>query len=233
MQRYFVEIKDSEVIFLESDVHHILHVLRMNKGDKIELIYSKKLFLGEIDSINPLHVKVVEQLPSDVELASDVNIIFALSKGDKNDFVIQKATELGANKITFVSTKRCVVKTDEKDFAKRLVRYEKIAKEAAEQCHRLVVPSISYKSSLKDLELADINLVAFEKEAGDTSNSFENIRKNKSINIVIGPEGGFEDSEIDLLKSLGYQVVSLGKRILRCETAATYALSVISYLLEK
>lgn len=233
MQRYFVTIEDNQVLLDDLDVHHITHVMRMTKGDNLELVFDQKLYLGVISSINPLKVEIVKELSTDVELDSVVTIIFALSKSDKNDFVIQKATELGVKRIIFVPTKRSIVKMDKNDFDKKMTRYEKISKEAAEQCHRLVIPDILYHSSIDKLPLSDINLVAYEEVAGNTTQSFDEINRNKSVSVFIGPEGGFDEQEIALLKDKGFTTISLGKRILRCETAAVYALSVISYLLEK
>ena len=129
------------------------------------------------------------------------------------------------------------MKFDDKTLSHKLERFEKIAKEASEQSHRLRIPEIVGVVDLKNIPnelLSDINLVAYEKEAGNTDFLFSNVNKGKSVSIMIGPEGGFSEEEVNLLTSkYNFRRVSLGKRILRTETAAVYALSVIGALLEK
>ena len=121
------------------------------------------------------------------------------------------------------------------DFNRKKERYLNIAKEAAEQCHRQRIPEIEYVGDIKGINnhLCDVNLFAYELEAGKSTNLAKVVDTAKSISIIIGPEGGFDEGEANYLKSLNFVPVSLGKRILRCETAAVYALSVISYLLDK
>jgi 16S rRNA (uracil1498-N3)-methyltransferase len=235
MQRYFVEYIDNNIVFDADDVHHIKNVMRSHIGDKIEVVFSKKLFIAEIASLNPLSINLVSELSVDCELEKDVTLFFALSKGDKNEFVIQKATELGAKRIVLLETSRCVVHYDQKDIAKKLTRFQKIAKEASEQSHRLIVPEVVGVYNIKNIPstlLADKNYVAYELEAGKTQKTFSDLSFN-SYSVLIGPEGGLSENEVQLLEKIGFERISLGKRILRCETAATYALSVLSYLLEK
>lgn len=233
MQRYFASIINNQVYLDDGDVHHLLHVMRMNKGDNIEVVFDGSLFIAFIESTNPLIIKINHKVESDVELKHDVTLFFALAKGDKIDFVCQKATELGAKNVVLVNTKRCVTKFDDKDINKKLSRFSKIAKEASEQSHRLNVPNIIGVINLKDINnyLCDYNYVAYEKEAGTTENAFCNI--DGSVSVFIGPEGGFDEKEVEYLESIGFKTVSLGKRILRTETAAVYALSVIGFLMEK
>lgn len=238
MQRYFAEIINNRVKLDDGDVHHLLNVVRMKKGEQIEVVSNAKLYICEINNTNPLDISVVEEAPLDSEISNEVTLFFALAKGDKIDFVIQKATELGAKRIVLMKTNRCVVKLDEKDFAKKLVRYQKIAKEASEQSHRLVVPEIVGVvdiNKIPDSLMSDINYIAYEKEAGTTEATFNELNNigNKSVSIFIGPEGGFTEEEVDILNKRNVKSVSLGKRILRCETAAVYALSIIGFMLEK
>ena len=235
MQRYFANIINNQVCLSEEDKHHITHVMRMRVGEKFEVVNASKLYICEISSLSPLGVNILEEKAEDVELNKRVTLFFALAKGDKIDLVIQKATELGVHRIVLFKSRRCVVNFEDKDISKKLARYQKIAKEASEQCHRLVVPEILGVVDLKGIKpyLEDINYIAYEKEAGDTKESFNLPKDINSVSIMIGSEGGFDEDEVNSLVKQGFVKVSLGKRILRCETAAIYALSVLAYKLEK
>lgn len=238
MQRYFATIKQNKVYLSEDDVNHVIHVMRNKVGDNIEVVFDNQLYLCLISKIKPLEIDVVESLTSN-DNTRDITLFYALAKGEKISFVIQKATELGAKNIVLFASKRCVVKLDNDDFNKKLPRYVKIAKEASEQSLRLDIPNILGVYNLNNLpkELLKGNLfVAYEKEAGATSsfyNELLSLNKNTPIGIAIGPEGGFETSEVEYLNSLGFKNASLGSRILRTETAAVYALSVIGFMLER
>ena len=237
MQRYFATLIDSEHVKLEpEDEHHLLRVMRMRQGDEIEVVANGVLYLCNIGSTNPLTIYAVHEIETDVELNVDVTLLFALTKGDRTDLVVQKATELGVKKVALIQSERTVVRYEEKDIAKKCARYQKIMKEASEQSHRLVVPKMMGIFNLKKLPkevFSDLNYVGYEKDASDVSGMFANFDKKKSITILIGPEGGFSENEIESLTKQGFIRTSLGKRILRAETAAIYALSVIGYLLER
>ena len=236
MQRYFAKLINNKVILDDGDVHHLLHVMRNKKGDEIEAVIDAKLYNCIIEETPPLSIKINYEIPGNNELPVNVTLFFSLAKGDKIDLVVQKATEIGATKIVLVKTERCVVKLEEKNIEHKLERFRKIAKEASEQCHRLVVPEIVGVVDIKNIPaslLSDVNLLAYEKVAGETKDILSLVN-NKSVSIMIGPEGGFSEVEVKLLKDkYGFQLISLGKRILRTETAAIYGLSVISCLLEK
>lgn len=238
MQKYFASISNNNIILSEDDKHHLLHVMRAKRGDNIFAIENKKMFLGEIKSINPLKIEIVKEVINNRELKKDLTLFLCLPKGDKIDFIIQKATELGVKKLILVKSKRSINKMNNDDFDRKLVRYNKIIKEASEQCGRSELMEIHGIVSLEKLDsslLSDVNLIANENKSGETgqidkflvSNSFD------SVSIFIGPEGGFDSKEIEYLHNLGFKDVSLGKRILRLETAAVYALSVIGYFLER
>ena len=237
MQRYFASLIDKEHVKLEpEDEHHLLHVMRMRQGDEIEVVADGVLCLCNIGSTNPLTIYAVHEIEADVELNVDVTLLFALTKGDRTDLVVQKATELGVKRIALIQSERTVVRYEEKDIAKKCARYQKIMKEASEQSHRLIVPEMMGIFNLKKLPkevFSDLNYVGYEKDASDVNGMFANFDKKKSITILIGPEGGFSEEEINNLVEQGFIRTSLGKRILRAETAAMYALSVIGYLLEK
>ena len=235
MQRYFAQIINDKVILNNDDNHHLLNVLRAKIGEKIEVVSNGKLFLAESVKLSPLEINPIENLEDNSELRSKVVLYYCLSKGDKNDFVVQKATELGVSKIVFVSSKRCVVKYENKDVDKKITRFEKIAKEAAEQCHRLIVPEIVGPINVNDIgkfSSEEACFVAYEEESQHMP-SLSILGSEKSIAIFIGPEGGIEEKEVKFLNEFGFKNVSLGNRILRTETAAVYALSVISNQLEK
>lgn len=237
MQRYFANKNQNKIILGDGDVHHLLHVMRNKKGDEIEVVADNKLYNCIIQSTNPLDIEINYEIPLDSELFNEVTLFFALAKGDKIEFVIQKATELGVHKIVLIKTERCIVKLSNDDFLRKFERFNKIAKEASEQSHRLLIPEIVGIIDIKNIPsdlLADTNLLAYEKEAGQTSSFLDKVNKEGSYSIMIGPEGGFSPKEVELLtEKYAFQPVSLGKRILRTETAAVYALSVLGCLLEK
>ena len=236
MQRYFAEIDQEYFVHLnKDDEHHVLHVMRMKKGDEIEIVSNQKVFLCRLDDTNPLKISMIHEIATDVEISEDVTLLFALTKGDKIDLVLQKATELGVKKVALIQSERTVVKYDDKDLEKKSQRFIKIMKEASEQSRRVIVPEFLGVFNLKSLPpqvFSDVNFVAYEKDASKVDESFEGLQKGKSVSVLIGPEGGFSEQEINNLTKLGFIRTSLGKRILRAETAAIYALSVIGYLLE-
>ena len=236
MQRYFVSYENEKIIFNEQDVFHIQKVMRNKIGDEIQVVFNSKAYLVAIDSINPLLVHIVNPILDDSELPYDLVLFFPLTKSDKIELVIQKATELGATKIYFYKANRSIVKLDNDAFKKKVERYLKIAKEASEQCHRLIIPSIEGALEVKDIKnyLASTNLVAYELEAGKTTSFYDELElAKKDIAFIVGPEGGFEVNEIETLESFGFKRVSLGKRILRMETAAISGLSIIASFMER
>ena len=235
MQRYFVEVDNDVPLLSEEDRHHIIHVMRMKVGECFEVVDSSLVYIYEIESLTPFKVKLIEKKEEDKELEKDITLFFALAKGDKIDLVIQKCTELGVNRIVLFKSKRCVVNFDDKDVSKKLIRYQKIAKEASEQCHRTKIPSIEGVIELKDIDkyLCDINYVAYEKEEGSMKESLSLMEDKNSVSIMIGSEGGFDKSEIEYLKERSFISITLGKRILRCETAAIFSLSALAYEIEK
>ena len=237
MQRYFASIIDKNVVLTKDDVFHLTKVMRAKVGTKIEVVDEKhNAFIAIVKTINPISIVLQEPILTSSELKTPVTLFFGLAKSDKVEFIIQKATELGAKRIVLFQGKRSVVKFSNEDFNRKLPRFISIAKEAAEQCHREYIPEIKYVKSISDIkgDLCELNLFAYELDAGETS-SFADLldERHDSISIIIGPEGGFDSSEADELNEMGFKNVSLGKRILRCETAAVYALSVIAFHLEK
>ncbi|MFO1443405.1 16S rRNA (uracil(1498)-N(3))-methyltransferase [Bacillus sp. Bva_UNVM-123] len=246
MQRYFVNQLASDNCFTisEDDYHHIVRVMRMQIGDQIICVDSQNkssiCILVEITEFL-VTAKIVKWIEATSELPINVTIVSGLPKGDKLEWIIQKGTELGAYQfIPFISG-RSVVKWDEKKGVKKVERWQKIAKEAAEQSHRTVLPlvmnPINLKSLLKMSEKFDYKVIAFEEEAklGEArlfSKTLCEIKTGQSLLFVFGPEGGLTEHEVSTLTENGFRTCGLGPRILRTETAPLYALSAVSYHFE-
>lgn len=237
MQRYFASTFNNQVILNKDDVFHLTKVMRVKSGDYIEIVdENHQPYLAVVVNVNPLVIEKQEPIIKNSELNKNVTLFFGLAKSDKVEFVIQKATELGASSVILFQGKRSVVKFSNEDFERKLPRFNAIAKEAAEQCHREIIPEIKFIKSINEVDkyMCDLNLFAYELSAGSTNGFDELIKSNpNSVSIIVGPEGGFDESEANYLDKLGFKRVSLGKRILRCETAAVYALSVLAFNIEK
>lgn len=244
MQRYFAKNEEDIFIIQEDDYHHIVRVMRMDVDDEIYCVNdNKKVARCTITNIseNEVIAKVVQWIEGEIELPVSVSIVSGMPKGDKLEWIIQKGTELGAYKFIPFMAARSVVKWDEKKGGKKLIRWNKISKEAAEQSHRTMIPEVSTPIDIKQLirlaEGYDVKLVAYEEEAkeGESSMLTKNLKsmtKGQSILAVFGPEGGLNESEVTLLKDHGFVTCGLGPRILRTETAPLYLLSAVSYHFE-
>ena len=246
MQRYFVKGNVSETThslqFSKDQVHQLKKVMRVRAGEQFEVVDdARQLAIVEVTELEPFEVKVVELLEQKVELPVSVTIAVGLSKGDKLDWIVQKATELGVSEIIPLSLTRNVVKWTGDKSAKKIERLQKIAEEASEQSHRLKVPRVPSVMTLKELAnyTSDFEqkLIAYEESAkGGESlqlvKSLQSLQENECVIFVFGPEGGIEEQEVELLEESGYLPCSLGPRILRAETAPLYALSAVSYQCE-
>ena len=238
MQRYFGKIIGRQVLLEDDDVFHLTRVMRAKVGDKIEVVNEGVVYVAQINRFKPLEIDVVRRLKENNELPNNVVLIASLLKGDKMDLVLQKATELGVSEIVLLETERTVVKFKKDDRELKIERFNKILKEAAEQSRRSVIPHlfrIITFDQLRDID-ANVKMIAYEEEAGATK-SFnkivDSIKPGQKVAVLIGPEGGFAEHEVEIAMHNGYKKVSLGKRILRAETASFYALSVIANRLEK
>ena len=162
-----------------------------------------------------------------------VSVYMAFSKGDKFEHVIQKATELGAFEIIAFPSARCVSKPDEKSLSKKLERWQKIAASASEQSGRGIVPAVitlsSYKEALERAAQADLGILFYENEQATTLRMALDATEFSTISLLTGPEGGLESKEVEHAAQKGLKVCTLGKRILRCETAPLCALSAVMY----
>lgn len=238
MQRYFASISHGFATLSEEDAFHVTTVMRMHPGEVIEVVDGGVVYLCAIASTKPLSVKVTKVLDESRELDANLTLLYALAKGEKTDWVVQKATELGVSRIIGLISERTIVRPTKEDTEKKILRYNKIIKEAAEQSMRNVLPT--FEAIVPFKEIANYHFdrmaIAYEGEAF-TSNTLDHwlsgLPKHASIGIIVGAEGGFSPNEVALANQAGYVSVSLGKRILRSETAAVFALSVIAEHLER
>lgn len=246
VQRYFVKHRANDLRFLidGEDLHHIINVMRMEMDDNIICVEPEgKAAVCKIVKITDEQVvaDVVQWIDETTELPISVTIVSGLPKGDKLEWIIQKGTELGAHEFLPFAAKRSIVKWDDKKAAKKIERWQKIAKEAAEQSHRSFLPEVGFPVSFKALlekgKHFDYKLVAFEEESrnGETSTfsaTLQKMKKGESLLFVFGPEGGLAEEEVQALQEHDFALCGLGPRILRTETAPLYALSAISYHFE-
>ena len=244
MYQFFVEdaqISEKDVIIEGSDVNHIKNVLRMKCGEKVRISSaSGRNFYCSIGEISGELVRadILEELEDNTELPNQIYLFQGLPKSDKMELIIQKAVELGVHGIIPVSMKNCVVKLDEKKAASKVARWQEIAKSAAKQSKRSLIPEVelpmSYKLAVERAKELDVVLVPYENERGmqATREVIASIKPGQSVGIFIGPEGGFDGAEIELVREDAH-LISLGNRILRTETAGLATLSMLIYQLEQ
>ena len=231
MQHYFGTIVNDKALINGDQLHHLIDVRRAEIGEKIEISEEGESYLCEVTSLSPLEIKVIKKIEQKRELDIDLTVAFSLLKGDKNELIVLKGTELGASTfIPFVS-KRTIIEVGDKAEKKR-ARLIKIAQEGANQCRRDAVPNVTEIIHYTELlsKPFDVKLFAYEGDAGQGNSLIKEAMKLKprqSVLIVIGPEGGFTDEEAAMASDYGFQFVSLGRRILRAETAALYACSIL------
>lgn len=235
MQRYFVEEKNNNKFILnKEDSYHITKVMRMNKDEKIEIISSKKTHICKISILEPLvEAEVEEVLEENNELQCAVTLVQSLVKEQKMDYILQKATELGASEIIPLATTRSVVKMDKKE-TKKIERWQKIVKEASEQSKRNEIPTIRSVMSIKELSGIkgyDVKLLCTVREnTKNIKNLLSNSIEGAKMIVVVGPEGGFTEQEEEQLIKGGFETVSLGSSVLRTETAPLFIMSVVRYI---
>ena len=236
MHRFYADpsLSDSDHIRLSpEDAKHAQTVLRMKPGQLIELIYQSSLWEAEIITSDNQEVCVtlLRSLPS-AEPSFPITLFQGLPKYDKMDWIVQKATEIGVSRIVPVIMDRCIVKTDQNKNSHKTDRWRKIIREACKQCGRCIVPELFEPCSLELLKsqvpMPETNIVPWEEAGSYGPRSFsQNHAKPSSLGILIGPEGGIDRHEIDILQSMGFIPITLGKRILRTETAGLAAVSAI------
>lgn len=245
MPKFFInnnQIDNNTIIITGKDVNHISNVLRMKIGEEIQVCDTdtSNNYLVKLQNIDKekIYCDIIEKIKSEAEPDINLKIFQGIPKSDKMELIIQKSTELGVKEIIPVQMERCVSKITPKDEKKKIERWQKISEMASKQSGRDIIPKVNNPVKVKDIcnlinEL-DMIIVPYEKEEKYTlKNAIEEIKQNKnnkpSIGIVIGPEGGFDPNEINLLKNAGAKIVTLGKRILRTETVALAMASVIMY----
>lgn len=246
MPKFFVkneQITDNKITIIGEDVNHIKNVLRLKIDDNIHVcnVDTSINYTCGISKINNDNIECIifNEKASNCESNVHINIFQGLPKSDKMELIIQKSVELGADEITPVEMKRCVVKIDEKSKQKKIERWQKISEVAAKQSGRDIVPKINNVVNIKNIcnliDKYDIVLLAYENEKDNTLKSELTKLKNKEnlkIGVIIGPEGGLEEQEVEILKEAGAKVITLGNRILRTETVALVVTGIIMYELE-
>ena len=245
MYHFFVDKNNiaGHTIFIEgTDYNHIKNVLRMREGEEIsvgtgedENEYRCMIEKFEDDRVI---CKLLFVKEANVELPAKVILYQCLPKADKMEMIIQKCVELGVSEIIPVASKRCVVKLDDKKTSSKIARWQSISEAAGKQSKRAIVPFIGqvtkFSDALKDAERADVKIIPYELCEGmeDTKEVFKNIKSGQTIAVFIGPEGGFDEVEVDEAIKSGITPISLGKRILRTETAGLAVMAWLSFVLE-
>ncbi len=245
MYHFFVEqnqISETHITIIGSDVNHIKNVLRMKEGEEIMISnpdgWDYYCTISQISN-EQIEAKISFVEESGHELPSKIFLFQGLPKGDKMELIIQKAVELGVFEIIPVATKRAVVKIDKKKEESKRKRWNAISESAAKQSKRSVIPNVhevlTFKEALEYAKQLDVVLMPYEmaKEMSETKKVIKQIQRGQSIGIFIGPEGGFDETEICKAMEESFIPITLGKRILRTETAAITAVSVIMFHLEQ
>lgn len=246
MYHFFVsseQIGEKEIRIEGSDVNHIRNVLRMTPGEQISVSdgaqgkeYRCEIVLLEEDCVT---AKIMWSQDADTELPSKFYLFQGLPKSDKMELIIQKAVELGVYEVIPVATKRAIVKLDKKKEESKRKRWNSISESAAKQSKRTIIPEVkpvmTFAEAVKYASAMDAKLIPYELAEGmeETRRIFSAIKPGDSVAIFIGPEGGFDEAEIELAKEAGIQPITLGKRILRTETAGMTVLSVLMFQMER
>ncbi|MBP3435435.1 MAG: 16S rRNA (uracil(1498)-N(3))-methyltransferase [Clostridia bacterium] len=235
MSRFFVEPFSGDIaVITGQDAHHIARVLRMRVGENLLLCDGSGLDYGcRITAMTDgeVQAQVLYRIPTESEPTVSVTLYQGLPKSEKMDLIVQKCVEIGITRIVPVGMARSIVKLNAAEGAKKQARWQKIAASAAEQSGRGIIPEVAEPISFKQMLAAvqSEHTVTFYEGGGKPLSELVNSETN-AVSLVIGPEGGFESEEIDRLREAGAHIATLGKRILRCETAPLVALSVVMQL---
>ena len=229
MQRYFALAKEkNKLVLSDDDLYHIKTVMRMHENDQIEVVFNKQLYIGKL--LTDYQVEIVKTIPTDID-NKQIILLIPLLKETKMDLILQKSAELGVSKIIPVELERSIIKLDSLKAEKRLIRWQKILKEASEQSKRIDIPVITTIKKLTSLTNLDgLKIVCSTNER---QNTLKKVLKNNKgydkIIVLIGPEGGLTDNEESNLVSNGFVKVTLGKLIMRVETVPLFVLSILNY----
>ena len=244
MHHFFVspnQIDDKYVTITGGDVNHIKNVLRMKVNEELLISNGQdKDYYCKIEAISDDEIKalILDEEFEGTELPTELYLFQGLPKSDKMELIIQKAVELGVKEIIPVATKRCVVKLDDKKEASKIKRWQAISESAAKQSRRTIIPEISsvmsFKEAINRAKKFELGIIPYEnfKDMKETKEVLSKVQKGIKIGIFIGPEGGFEESEVQYALDNGIHPISLGKRILRTETAGLAIVSVLMFQLE-
>ena len=247
MYQFFIQpdnIKEDDILITDAqDVNHIKNVLRMKKGEKLALCCEEtgREYLCAVAEFeeNGIRAAIEDINGQSRELPVKITLFQGLPKGDKMELIIQKAVELGAAEIVPVATKRAVVKLDAKKAAKKVQRWNEIAKSAAKQSKRTMIPEVkpvlSWREAVEYGKSLDMLLLPYEDAKGivHSREVLASVKGKKSLGIYIGPEGGFQKEEVEQAAEAGAQTITLGHRILRTETAGMAVLSILLFMLEE
>ena len=236
MPRFFTnKIDKNNITLTGSDAVHVGRSLRMKPGEPLTVCCGGIDYNCEISEItsDTVYLSLKEKVVCAAEPNIEVTLFQAVPKMDKLEYIIQKSVELGVSRIVPMLTRRCVSRPDERDFAKKLARLNKIAAEAAKQSGRGIIPQVtpivSYKKALEMMKELDRNVLLYEEEGGVSFGEVD-LTGAKTVGLVIGSEGGFDREEAEACTAVGAAQVWLGKRRLRCETAPITALSILMFL---
>ena len=233
MQRYFSKEKiDNKLVLNNDDLYHIKTVMRMKDNDEIIVVYDKKAYLCCLENVKEnIQIIIKNELEKVDYKTPNITLIIPILKEQKMDLILQKATELGVTEIIPIITKRSIIKLNEKDYDKKITRWSKIVKEASEQSHRIDIPNITTIKTIKELDnIEGKSYVCSTKEKSKNIKIvMKNVKSCDKINLVVGPEGGLDSEEENLLNKIGFESITLGNRILRVETVPLVLLSIINY----
>ena len=237
------DVQDELLTITGPEVNHIRNVMRLKQGEEISVSIGGdgKEYRYGIESYTEDSVLCRLRFVKDKEVELPVKVLLfqGLPKADKMDLIVQKAVELGAAEIIPVSMERCVVKLDAGKAAKKTARWQTIAESAASQSRRSIIPRVLAPMSMKEAveyakEQTEVRVIPYElqEDDGSVKQYLESLKEGQSVSIFIGPEGGFAPGEVELAKEVGIRPISLGRRILRTETAGLAILSWLIYILE-
>lgn len=245
MHHFFVtpdQVQENQIYIVGSDVNHMKNVLRMKVGEKFQVSDGNdKKYVCRIEQMNEEEVQagILEEMQADTELPSKIYLFQGLPKNDKMELIVQKAVELGVWEVIPVSTKRAVVKLDVKKALKKVERWNAISESGAKQSGRTIIPKVTsvmtYREALSYAEQLDVVMIPYELAEGmeETKQFIDAIQPGQSVGVFIGSEGGFEREEVEFAIQKGARPITLGKRILRTETAGLAVLAVLMYHLER